>query len=606
MKISRAAFGVLMVLGFAFAAQGQTQFNKIVVFGDSLSDGGAYTNIIRSLNVAGASQVTRFKFTTNPGNVWVENIAQRFGLALTPNALDGGTNYAEGGARVTLPNPSQGGFFQTPVSVQIDRYLAAGGKFDRHGIVTMWVGANDVFQGGPAGITGAVQALVQQLTRLRQAGASDIVLVSLPDIGSTPAFGFGTGGAANPGTQSSLNFNTQLKSGLQQFGGNILFIDSFTLFRDVVANPSAYGIRTINGIACMTPSSGQCTPATTVPGGAETYLFADSLHPTTAGHRILSDAVIAQLLAPSQISLLPLSVQSSVRGQQLAYDDRLYPNGNHAPRTVQWYAGAEYVPYKLDSSGQLNGIDSANKAATIGADYQFSVNGAAGAALSYTRAKTDFGNNSGNFKTKLTSLGVYGRRPFGPFYTYISGSYGRFSLDNIRRNVAINTATRVETGDTKGSAATLKLGTGYDFHLRGWIAGPMVALNYERIKVDGYAENGTSFTQLTYGDQRLSQLTGSVGLQARLIEKPAALSPYVRLSYDYDLTHNDRTVAVTNQTGVQPFQGMAFLPVRESLSLTGGATVKVARNVGVNVNATGILSQSHVSGWGLSAGLKLF
>jgi len=428
-KVAPALLGALLALGLASGVQAQTQFNKMVAFGDSLSDGGTYTNIIKSLNVAGASQVARFKFTTNPGNVWVENLAQRFGLALTPNVLDGGTNYAEGGARVTLPNPSQPGFSQTAVSVQIDRYLAAGGTFDKHSIVTMLVGPNDIFQGGPAAISPAAQALVQQVARLQQAGASNIILVSVPDIGSTPAFGFGAGGAANSGTQASLAFNGAVRQSLQQLRGNVLFIDSFTLFREAQANPSTYGILTVAGVACMTPTAGQCTPATTVPNGAETYLFADSVHPTTAGHRILSGAVIAQLLAPSQISLVPLSVQSSVRGQQLAYDDRLYRNGGHAARTVQWYGGAGYAPYQIDSSDQLNGIDATNKAVTLGADYQVSENRGVGAALSYTNANTDFGNNSGSFKTKLISLSVYGRSSYGPLYIHIGGSYGRFNLD---------------------------------------------------------------------------------------------------------------------------------------------------------------------------------
>ena len=161
-NLGRALGTALLAMSLAPIAHGQAQFGKLVVFGDSLSDGGAYTNFFKSLNLPGASQVSRFKFTTNPGNVWVENIASRFGITLTPNALDGGLNYAEGGARVTLPNPSAQGLSQTPVSVQIDRYLGTGGTFGRNDIVTMLIGPNDIFQGGPAAITPAVTALVKR------------------------------------------------------------------------------------------------------------------------------------------------------------------------------------------------------------------------------------------------------------------------------------------------------------------------------------------------------------------------------------------------------------------------------------------------------------
>jgi outer membrane lipase/esterase len=598
---------IVFILAAAPGVQAQTQFNKIVVFGDSLSDGGAYTSLFRSLNLPGANQVQRFKFTTNPGNVWVENVAERLGLPLTPNALDGGTNYAEGGARVTLPNPSSGGVAQTAVSLQVDRYLSAGGTFDKHSIVTLLVGANDIFQGGAAGIPAAAQALAQQVSRLQQAGASNIVLVALPDIGSTPAFGYNMGGAANPGTQGAVSFNTELKRQLQQAGGrSILLIDMFGLYTEVLANPGAYGIQTVRGLACMVPSSGQCTPATTVANGAETYLFADGVHPTTAGHRILSDAAIAQLLAPSQISLLPLSVQSSMRSQQLAYDDRLYPNGGHAARTLQWFASAGYAPYKIDSSGQLNGVDAINRAITFGGDYQPSETWGFGAAVSHSRGTTDFGNDSGGFDTKLTSVGVYGRKSYERVYTFISGSYGRFSLDDIRRSFSVNTATRVESGETSGSAASAKVGAGYDLPSERFRFGPVIDLNYERVNVDGFAENGTSSTQLTFGSQRLSQLTGSIGLQARAADNSARWLPYARVTYDYNLTHNDRTVSIAGPGSAVAFDGKAFVPARASFGLTAGITARIARNIAVNVNSAGILSQSHISGWGLTAGVKLF
>src|SRR5215510_10701634 len=54
----------LLGLSIASLAQAQTQFGRLVVFGDSLSDGGTYTEFFKSLNLPGASQVTRFKFTT--------------------------------------------------------------------------------------------------------------------------------------------------------------------------------------------------------------------------------------------------------------------------------------------------------------------------------------------------------------------------------------------------------------------------------------------------------------------------------------------------------------------------------------------------------------
>ena len=89
-SVVRAVSGALVAIGLAGTAQAQSNpYSGMVVFGDSLSDGGAYTNFIRTLGIPGSGAVTYFQFTTNPGNVWVDDIAAQFGLSLTPNMING-------------------------------------------------------------------------------------------------------------------------------------------------------------------------------------------------------------------------------------------------------------------------------------------------------------------------------------------------------------------------------------------------------------------------------------------------------------------------------------------------------------------------------------
>jgi phospholipase/lecithinase/hemolysin len=105
-------------------------FTRLVVFGDSLSDGGAYT-VWASGAASGANRFVGTpgltalaaaapyggKFTTNGGKVWVEHLAASMDYDLKPANLMGGgvtsmnlslmgcttcTNYAQGGSRVTL------------------------------------------------------------------------------------------------------------------------------------------------------------------------------------------------------------------------------------------------------------------------------------------------------------------------------------------------------------------------------------------------------------------------------------------------------------------------------------------------------------------------
>src|ERR1700733_11876775 len=77
---------------------------QVVSFGDSLSDVGTYSPI--------ASAVGGGRFTTNPGQVWTQDVAQYYGDTLTAAftiniahelSPQGGLGYAEGGATVATP-----------------------------------------------------------------------------------------------------------------------------------------------------------------------------------------------------------------------------------------------------------------------------------------------------------------------------------------------------------------------------------------------------------------------------------------------------------------------------------------------------------------------
>jgi outer membrane lipase/esterase len=108
-SIWAAAWAIGLCLGNGPAA---AQFNQFYFFGDSLSDAGSFKPVLPP----GTG-----KFTTNPGPIWAEVFAQRYGSSAIP-ANQGGNDFAEGGARVTqLPgvpaSPPTG--TATPVSAQV-------------------------------------------------------------------------------------------------------------------------------------------------------------------------------------------------------------------------------------------------------------------------------------------------------------------------------------------------------------------------------------------------------------------------------------------------------------------------------------------------------
>ncbi|HEX8956938.1 MAG TPA: SGNH/GDSL hydrolase family protein, partial [Burkholderiaceae bacterium] len=193
---------------------------QVVSFGDSLSDVGTYEPI--------ASAVNGGRFTTNPGQVWVQDIAQYYGgtldaaytigltHALSPH---GGYGYAEGGATVATPAVDNDflvdliGNVEMPVNQQVASYLQAHGSFNANQLVVVWAGANDVLRAGtPPAATATVQAaagtLAQLVTQIVQNGAAHVVVVNLPDIGKAPKGMAKADGGANLEQLSQLFNNT--------------------------------------------------------------------------------------------------------------------------------------------------------------------------------------------------------------------------------------------------------------------------------------------------------------------------------------------------------------------------------------------------------------
>jgi phospholipase/lecithinase/hemolysin len=120
---------------------------QVVAFGTSLTDAGTYAPIVGGMFGGG-------RFTTNPGQVWAQNVSEYFGHALTPafvggfglqlHALDG-LDYAQGGAQVSLGGNAQATLApEMPVTWQIQQYLQQHGNFNANQLVLVEGGANEI------------------------------------------------------------------------------------------------------------------------------------------------------------------------------------------------------------------------------------------------------------------------------------------------------------------------------------------------------------------------------------------------------------------------------------------------------------------------------
>lgn len=153
-------------------AQSAPTFSQVIVFGDSLSDDGNIRNRLEDQYLisypGGDFNYSDGRFTnssdTDPASdiyagTWHEQLARDFlGLPAPTNSLDGGTDYAFGGATtengtrdVTVidnPVPFLGGELTVTIDnlgQQVDDYLADQ-TVDPAALYIVWGGANDPFR----------------------------------------------------------------------------------------------------------------------------------------------------------------------------------------------------------------------------------------------------------------------------------------------------------------------------------------------------------------------------------------------------------------------------------------------------------------------------
>ncbi len=579
------------VLAAALMSQGEAsaQFNQFYFFGDSLTDAGSFKPVLPP----GTGE-----FTTNPGPIWAQVLAQRYGSSASP-ANQGGNDYAQGGARVTqlpgVPNSPPTGT-AVPISTQIQTYLQSG-PINPGALYSVWGGANDLFyqlglvQAGAisttqaqANVALAATQLAQQVGVLSAAGARYIMVMNLPDIGKTPAFA----STAQSGTVSALTsfYNSTMNAGLDALHISIIRLNIFGLFNEVIAAPVAFGLSNVTTPACTTSSSLLCTPATLVsPNAPQTYAFADGVHPTTAGHQIISDYAASVINAPQQVGLLAEAPMEAEQANFRALDGRMW-SALEAPRPQNKFdAYAVYDYGNYDRSGDFGGGSSSNNTVVVGGDMKVSDQMLAGLEFGYSHDHAKFGGDGG-FTLNDAMLTAYVGYGSGPWY--VGATLGGGSLDyrNVQRSFALGAGSRSENGDTNGTQVVGRLLGGYWFNTsQQFIHGPYARLTYQDIKVDGYAESGTSSTAMSFGEQKNDVFSSSLGWQASGVM--GSIHPYGRVSWEYvDYKNRDVTAQLVSLPGT--FTLPAFKPGNNYALFLIGASMPIGKDLTgfVSVNAS--------------------
>lgn len=310
-SVRRVVGALSFVLAAAVAPAAQA-YTDLYVFGDSLSDSGNNAarglfnpfQVVTSNNYIAEAAYAPAKTYSN-GPVWATSFAAMLGVSALPSEL-GGTNYAYGGARLSLDLPvgdpfnftikslgSQVAALKTAKANALDPnalYVVAGGGNDARDALaalaaldssspTYVAQSNAIVNTAITGYAAGVKAMVDSL---QAGGATDIVVWNTPDFGPAPATqAFGPAGVA---TASALaaGMNAALSFALASEPSDVVLFNIFDLVGKQLVNPAFTNVTDVCGAAA---------PGT----DCSKYLWWDGVHPTGFAHGIIAGALATQL-----------------------------------------------------------------------------------------------------------------------------------------------------------------------------------------------------------------------------------------------------------------------------------------------------------------------
>ncbi len=375
---------------------------------------------------------------------------------------------------------------------QIDTYLAMnGGRANSNGLYLISSGGNDVsFAFGGFASSPVTQAdkitylqhsangLSDKIAVLQNAGARTIVVPGLD-------YSFPTG---NPAQQAAeLAYNHALWSGLAARGVNFIPGDFNSVRLAIVADPARFGFQFINSnpasTACTLPagittayallcSSNPAAPSHLVSAdAAQTHLFADDQHFTTAGQKLEADYFYSLVVAPSEISFLAENAVQSRTVTVAGIQDQIGISRQRRRTGFSGWINGDVSSLKIDNPAPgFPGDPSTPFSGTVGFDYNWAAGYLLGAAITTGAQKPGF-ELGGSFQQKEVAGSLYAGSVKGPGWANVIATYGALHYD-VNRIMPIGITMQSSNGTTHGGNVSVAVQGGYDFVNGAWISWP--------------------------------------------------------------------------------------------------------------------------------------
>ncbi|MGW8463347.1 esterase EstP [Pseudomonas sp. CLCA07] len=534
--------GCLLAMACAQANAAPNPYTSFVVFGDSLNDAGTFAD---TGGPAGATE----RFTNRTGPVYLDgsgevrslNSTQILGGKLgysadqtassssavrASNGQPDGNNWAVGGYRTDQILDSIASTADTGERTRAGYLPSNNFRADPNALYYLSGGGNDFLQGRVTSLpqaSAAADRLADSVQTLQTAGAKYIMVWLLPDIGFTPAF---NGKPLQAFTsQLSAQFNTELVSRLQNINAEIIPLNIPVLLKEAFASPAQFGLATDQNLSATCFSGSSCTENARYGINSATpdptkLIYNDSVHPTEAGQRLIADYAYSLLSAPWELTLLPQMAQGTLRSHQDELRNQWMADWENWQGVGQWRAivagGGQHQDF--DGQDSVVSADGNGYNLNIGGSYRLDDAWRVGVAAGFYNQKLEAGTNDSDYKLNTYLGTAFAQYQQNRVWADAALTGGHLDYDSLKRKFQLGVNERSEKGDTSGYVEAFSARIGYDIAQQTsspWHLSPFVSADFSKVKVDGYSEQASDSTALTFADQESISRRLGFGLQGK-------------------------------------------------------------------------------------------
>ncbi len=574
---------------------------RIVSFGDSYADTGNAIAILLA-NPATPAAVRGQLTTLYPtgrfsgGTNYVDTLAQLLNVPVVNFAVGGATTGTANNGFPGIPGLTQEvAIFGSNVTPPGTIFPIANG-FHSGDLLALSIGGNDArayYTANPNATTAqaaaaATTSVVQATTNINQlvaAGAPTISFLALDASGAPDLIGRTSAQALAKAFSASFNNGFQgTLAGYAANGTIVHYLDGATVLANVAANPGAFGISNIYCPAAPNP--------TCLQNQAGYLFYADGVHLTSDGFKIIGQYVAAQVTAPLTLQAPGDAAMDSARQFGRTMTTRVdlgAPRDGDMPEGVAAYIVGDTVSRTLHASRTNDQFKTTSSGLTAGLEGGFGA-GLVGAAVNVSRPKANFANDLARDEVKSVSVGVYGGAGIAGGFVQGYAGIGRDRHDLSRVGVVAGMEARA-----KGRHTIAGIKAGYLMPMGGIRVGPVVALDHARVRVNGYTETGDPALTLNVGKARYSSLRGSAGAELRgdFGANGMQLRPYFAAVAEKDFKGDGRVFDFSQTSAPIIVNHYRVEDVSKKIygRLSAGLSASVLANVSVNAVVSGTVAK---------------